>query len=160
MRSAVNGLLFSLITTSLIVLGTQPVSAGPQLLIAKKAQAKSAPAQQGGAAEAVKTDAASSAADKPLSVKLISITSPLHPGDDATINVQTAPKSQCEIIVKNKSGNSKAKGLEAKQANNTGKVSWTWKIAKNITPGPIAVTVNCTWGKKTGTLDAKLDVQK
>lgn len=169
----------TLIVAGSLLTATQAGLANPGLLLAKKSDDKAAAQTKagaskdggkseskaaaqpkaGGTADTVKADASKSAG-KPLSVKLISVNSPVHPGDDLTINVQTAPKSQCEIIVKNKSGKSTAKGLEPKEANNTGKVSWTWKVAKNVKPGTINVTCNCTWGEKKGSLDTTVDVQK
>lgn len=131
-------------------------------MIAKKSSGQSAAETKSAAGEAGKTATpagAPAAAGKPLSVKLISVTTPVHPGDDATVSVQTAPKSQCEIIVKMKSGKSTAKGLEPKEANNTGKVSWTWKVAKNVKPGTVNITCNCSWAEKKGSLDTTMEVK-
>src|SRR5438552_1367136 len=61
-------------------------------------------------------------------VKLVSLTSPVSPGNDATITITTAPNAKCQITVLYKSGPSKAQGLFPKSADSQGQVSWTWRV--------------------------------
>src|SRR5439155_667585 len=84
--------------------------------------------------------------EQQIEVKLVSITSPVSPGKDATITVHTAPNANCQITVLYKSGPSKAQGLFPKSADSQGQVSWTWRVGSNTTPGRWLITVTCSSG--------------
>lgn len=94
-----------------------------------------------------------------LELKLLSLTSPVAPGDDATLTLQTAAAARCTIMVRYKSGPSRAKGLVAKRADREGRVSWTWRVGTRTTPGTWPVTVTCAAGEQEGTLKAALVVR-
>lgn len=64
-------------------------------------------------------------------------------GSTASITVQTAAGRQCDIVVQYKSGPSKAKGLEPKTTGTDGRVTWSWTVGRNTTPGSWPVTVTC-----------------
>src|SRR5713226_6337541 len=70
-----------------------------------------------------------------LLITLISVTSPAAPFTDATLTVSTTPGANCSIVVHYKSGPSRAKGLVPKVASSSGRVSWTWRVGSNTTPG-------------------------
>jgi hypothetical protein len=74
----------------------------------------------------------------------ISITSPVSPGNEATITVYTAPNAKCRITVLYKSGPSKAQGLVPKSADSQGRVSWTWRVGMKTVPGTWPIEVNCS----------------
>lgn len=73
------------------------------------------------------------AADLPVVV--VSLTSPAAPFSDATLEIQTTPAASCSIVVRYKSGPSKAKGLVPKLADGKGRIVWTWRLGSNTTPG-------------------------
>ncbi len=87
------------------------------------------------------------------SLQVISVTSPVSPGSNATLVANTTPGAQCSITVNYKSGPSKASGLETKTADNSGNVSWTWAIGPKTTPGtwPIVVKATSNGGIVTAT---------
>lgn len=95
-----------------------------------------------------------------LDVKVISLTSPVSPGSEATLAVQTDPMATCTPTVQYKSGKSGAKGLSKKTANSQGEVRWTWKVGSNVTAGQWPVSVRCTLKGKEGTAKATLEVKK
>ncbi len=64
-------------------------------------------------------------------------------GATATVAARTAPGAQCSIVVRYKSGPSKAQGLGPKIADANGNVSWSWKVGTNTTPGAWPVTITC-----------------
>lgn len=72
---------------------------------------------------------------KTQGLQLVNVTSPVSPGDYATVTVKTSPGAQASITVYYKSGPSKAAGLEPKTAGPDGTVSWTWKVGSRTTPG-------------------------
>jgi len=94
-----------------------------------------------------------------LEVKLVSVTSPVSPGDDATITVQTAPGATCLITVRYKSGPSKARGLSPKAADSQGRLSWTWRVGSRTSQGTWPITVTCNSGGQQATLQASFVVR-
>src|SRR5712692_4147372 len=87
-----------------------------------------------------------------LLITLISVTSPAAPFTDATLTVSTAPEANCSIVVHYKSGPSRAKGLVPKVASSSGRVSWTWRVGSNTTPGRWPIVVTCEKGSDQGEL--------
>ncbi len=75
-------------------------------------------------------------------VRLVRITSPIATGSNATLTVAVTPASACAITVTYSTGPSRAKGLGRKRAVN-GRVSWTWKVGSQTTPGRWPIAVNC-----------------
>lgn len=94
-----------------------------------------------------------------LSVALASLTSPVSPGNAASITVKTAPSAACTIAVSYKSGPSRAMGLEPKTATQDGVVSWAWIVGTRTTPGRWPITVTCSAGGRQTTLEASFAVQ-
>ncbi len=79
-----------------------------------------------------------------LTLEIISVTSPVSPGQFATLTAQTAPGANCSIEVIYKSGPSHAAGLIPKVAGSDGSVSWTWKVGTRTTPGTWPITVTAS----------------
>ncbi len=67
-------------------------------------------------------------------VKLVSLTSPVSAGADATLTVAVPNGTSCAIVVTYKSGSSSAAGLYAQRARG-GRIDWTWKVGTRTTPG-------------------------
>lgn len=66
------------------------------------------------------------------------------PGAYASVTVQTSPYASCSIRYIVPSGReSTAQGLVPKTADGSGRVSWSWKIGTNTTPGNGQVIVTC-----------------
>lgn len=61
-------------------------------------------------------------------IEVVSLTSPISRGAQASITIKTAPNVQCSITVYYKSGASKAKGLEPKNSDENGNCTWSWKV--------------------------------
>jgi hypothetical protein len=90
---------------------------------------------------------------------LVSVTSPVARGHDATITVETAPAARCLITVTYKSGPSKARGLTPKNADGKGRVSWTWRVGTNTTPGTWPISIACAEGEQQATLETSFEVR-
>lgn len=88
-------------------------------------------------------------------VRLLSLTAPAHPGAHATLVAAVSPAATCSITVLYKSGSSHAHGLTARRSV-AGKVSWTWMVGTNTTPGNWLVYVDCG---RAGILRTKLTVR-
>ncbi len=82
------------------------------------------------------------ARDLPLA--LVALTSPVHPGHDARLTVQTAPHTQCMLLVHYKAGSRDTDLALPKRADDAGRVSWTWRVDAKATPGPWPVIVHCS----------------
>ncbi len=93
-----------------------------------------------------------------LLITLVSVTSPAAPFTDATLTVSTAPGANCSIAVHYKSGPSRAKGLIPKVASSSGRVSWTWRVGSNTTPGRWPIVVTCEKGTDHGELRTSFEV--
>jgi hypothetical protein len=94
-----------------------------------------------------------------ISVRITSLTSPVSPGAIAALLARTTRGASCSIVVEYKSGPSQAAGLGPKTANNSGSVSWTWKIGSRTTAGSWPVTVSCSSGGKSASSRATLVVR-
>lgn len=73
--------------------------------------------------------------------ELVSLTSPIAHGANATIKVRTSPGTSCSITVYYKSGASEAQGLGPMIAGSDGLCSWTWKVGTRTTPGTWSIVV-------------------
>jgi hypothetical protein len=93
-----------------------------------------------------------------LLITLISVTSPTAPFSDATLTISTAPGANCSIVVHYKSGPSRAKGLIPKVASGSGRVSWTWRVGSNTTPGRWPIVVTCEKDADHGELRTSFEV--
>jgi hypothetical protein len=78
-----------------------------------------------------------------------------YEGQTAWYESFASPSARCSITVLYKSGSSHAHGLTP-QRSVAGKVSWTWMIGTNTTPGNWVVYVDCG---AVGVLRTKLTVR-
>jgi hypothetical protein len=78
-------------------------------------------------------------------------------GNNATLQVRTAPNTPCSIEVDYKSGPSTAAGLIPKTSDGAGNVSWTWKVGGNTTPGSWPITVTCGSGSAQTQINVTLE---
>ena len=97
------------------------------------------------------------AADLPIAV--VSLSSPVVPFTDATIQIQTTHGSACSVTVLYKSGPSRAKGLFPQTADSRGRVTWRWRVGSNTTPGRWPIVVRCEKGGDTGELRTSFEVR-
>lgn len=80
----------------------------------------------------------------PGAPSVVSITSPIKRGLDATIAIRTTPGASCSISYRTPAGTlSQASGLFQKTADSGGNASWTWTIGGSTNPGTGSVTVTC-----------------
>ncbi len=83
-----------------------------------------------------------------LSIEITSLTSPVSPGTDARLEIQTTPGAECAITVVYKSGPSRARGLEPKVADAGGQIAWVWRVGTNTTPGTWPIFIECVFGEQ------------
>ncbi len=82
---------------------------------------------------------------------IISLTSPVQIGQNATLTIHTVPNSSCNLTYITPQGvTSNAPGLGAATATARGVCSWTWKIIQNTKPGTgkLEITAGGVAGEK------------
>lgn len=82
--------------------------------------------------------------DSALAIAIVDVTSPVSPGQTATLRATTTPGAECSIAVNYSSGASEAKGLEAATADDQGEVSWSWKVGPKTATGDYSIDVSAT----------------
>jgi hypothetical protein len=78
-----------------------------------------------------------------LPLALVDLTSPVHPGRDARLTVQTDPHTQCMLLWYYKAGSADASVALPKRADATGRITWTWRVSPQAAPGAWPVIVHC-----------------
>ena len=94
-----------------------------------------------------------------LPISVVSLTSPVAPFTDATLQIQTVLEASCSITVRYKSGPSKAKGLISQTADSKGRITWQWRVGSNTTPGEWPIVVRCRKGSESGELKTSFEVR-
>lgn len=76
-------------------------------------------------------------------IEIISVTSPIEANHEATLMAKVPPGATASIRVFYKSGASTAAGLEYKDADTDGIVTWSWKVSPNTKAGTWSITITC-----------------
>ena len=87
------------------------------------------------------TDAPDESSEQ-TTLRIVSFTSPITAGKQATLCAVGLPGVEYDISVRYASGESTAKGLENAIADENGNVSWTFRVASRVAPGTYAVTLS------------------
>jgi len=106
--------------------------------------------------EAVKPSAPNPNTQESAAIEFLS--SPVAPGDEASVNVKTVATSSCAISVTYNNVPSSDPGLKEKVADDFGNVSWNWTVGKNVPAGTWPVKVTCSWHGKTAVVQSDLVV--
>ncbi len=93
-----------------------------------------------------------------LFLDLVSVTSPVEIGEEATVAVKTLPGAECTIRVRYQSGWCTAAGLYSKQADGHGGVSWTWYVGPEATPGTWLIYVTSRLNEEVARLETYFTV--
>ena len=102
---------------------------------------------------------ATTAPQAALDIEVVSLTSPIAHGANATLVIRTAPGASCMITIYYKSGPSKAQGLGRKTADASGQCSWSWKVGTNTTPGTWSISVTVVLNSQSASLSIPFVVQ-
>jgi micrococcal nuclease len=84
-------------------------------------------------------------------IEIVNLTSPIEANQQATIIAKVSPEATASIRVTYKSGASTAAGLEDKQADSEGNVSWSWKVSPNTISGTWSIQI--TSNNESTTID-------
>lgn len=100
------------------------------------------------------------AANAPESAAVEMMSSPVKPGEDASIAVKTNPGSKCTITVLYNKVPSTEPGLIPQVADEFGTVNWGWTISASAPIGTWPVKVTCTYNGRSGVVVDNLQVAK
>jgi hypothetical protein len=93
-----------------------------------------------------------------LGVSIQSLTSPVVPGENASVTIKTNPGAWCTIKVVYDKTPSKDSGLVGKTADEYGSASWTWTVNEGTVVGKWPVTVTCVRNKLSAVVIGNLVV--
>lgn len=96
----------------------------------------------------------------PVGLVVQSLTSPVTPGSNVSLNITTKPLSDCVIEVWYDKTKSTDSGLGAKKADEFGLVGWTWTVETSRPLGTWPVNVTCKNGERSGFVRADLVLVK
>ena len=96
----------------------------------------------------------------PASASVQSLTSPVMPGDNASMSIKGNPGSTCSIVVEYNKIASTDSGLIAKKTDEFGVVTWAWTLGTTTPEGKWPVTVTCEYNKKTAIVVSDIVVSK
>lgn len=99
-------------------------------------------------------------ADTQESASIQFLTSPVAPGDKASVSVKTVATSSCTITVTYNHVASTDPGLVPKTADDFGNVSWDWTVDANAPVGTWPVKVTCARAEKSVVVQGDLQVAK
>jgi competence protein ComEC len=100
-----------------------------------------------------------SAPQAQLSISVVSLTSPIAAGGNASLTVNTLPGAACTITVYYKSGPSQAAGLGSQTAGGNGSVTWSWKVGTRTTPGTWSITVTAALNGQSTSIQIPFEVR-
>lgn len=86
----------------------------------------------------------------PVGAAINFLSSPVKPGENASITVRTNATSTCEITVTYNDVKSTDSGLTKKTADSYGNVTWSWTVGTTVPEGKHKVQAVCTYHGRTG----------
>jgi hypothetical protein len=100
------------------------------------------------------------AANVPESASIQTLTSPIAPGDNASVTIKTNPTSVCTISVIYNTTASTDSGLKDKTADEFGIITWSWTVDSKAPVGKWPVKVTCSREKLSAVVIGDLVVSK
>lgn len=98
------------------------------------------------------------AEDASVGVSVQTITSPVEPGSNATLEVRTLRGAECDIVVEYDEEESQDSGLAPRTASRHGMASWTWTVEEWVPEGEWPAEVTCSWHENSGMVRAEIKV--
>ena len=92
---------------------------------------------------------------KKSSIIVVNLTSPVKKGENVLLKIRGEPMTDYNITVYYDSGKSTEKGLETKESDSGGKVTWQWKVSENVAPGSHKIVISGGGDKVTAYLETE-----
>jgi hypothetical protein len=96
----------------------------------------------------------------PESASIQSLTTPIAPGENASVTIRTNPASTCRISVIYDKTASTDSGLSPKIPDEFGSITWSWTVEIGAPVGKWPVKVTCDRGKLSAVVIGDLVVSK
>lgn len=101
------------------------------------------------------------AANAPASASIQSLSSPVRPGDNASVTVKGNPTSSCMIKVEYNKVPSNDTGLKlTKILDDFGVTTWSWTVESTVPEGKWPVTITCLYETKSAIVIGDMVVSK
>lgn len=100
------------------------------------------------------------ASNAPASASVSVLTSPVAPGDNASLTIKTVATAKCTVAVSYGSLAAKDSGLAPKAADEFGTATWAWTVDKAAPLGTWPVKVTCAYNGRTAFVQGDLVVAK
>lgn len=94
-----------------------------------------------------------------LRLSIVGFSSPVSPDSIVTVTAKTEPGADCRIEVSGGLESSRVGGLEAKRADESGVVFWTWQVRPNASPGNQPIVITASLGERAARAEITLVVQ-
>lgn len=94
----------------------------------------------------------------PASASIQSLTTPVMPGDNASVIAKTVAGSTCTIKVEYNKVASTDSGLKQKTSDEFGSISWSWTVEPTVPEGKWPVTITCAYQERTAVVIGDLVV--
>ncbi len=94
-----------------------------------------------------------------LRLSIVGFSSPVSPDSIVTVTAKTEPGADCRIEVPGGLESSRVEGLEIKRADESGIVSWTWRVRPNASPGNHPIVITASLGERAARAEVTLVVQ-
>ncbi len=97
----------------------------------------------------------------PVGVAVQSLSSPVAPGNNASLTIRTKPTATCHVEVSytGVATTTKDSGLSDKKADEYGVIVWSWTVPTAAQKAQSPVSVRCELDEKSGELKTFLDVR-
>ncbi len=94
-----------------------------------------------------------------LRLSIVGFSSPVSPDSIVTVTAKTEPGADCRIEVPGGLESSRVEGLAIKRADESGIVSWTWRVRPNASPGNHPIVITASLGERAARAEVTLVVQ-
>jgi hypothetical protein len=87
------------------------------------------------------------------------LTSPVAPGEYASLSIHTSPLARCTINLEYNTAPVKDAALATKIADEYGVVTWSWTVSKNAPIGNWPLGVRCSYKKDAGVIQRTIRIE-
>jgi hypothetical protein len=108
----------------------------------------------------VRTTPATQPPNAKIGISQQTFTSPVSPGQNSSIGIQTTAGATCSISVTYGTVKSTDSGLASKAADEYGTVSWSWTVERTVPFGSYPVSITCKRNAQSALYIATLYVVK
>lgn len=100
------------------------------------------------------------AADAKLGTYVSQVSTPLKPGENASLTLSTLPDARCTIVVEyGDTVKAVDSGLTPKVSDEYGQIVWSWTVEASAPTGKWPVKINCTRAKQSSYVKSEIEIK-